>query len=94
MISQCAPGLIPSIFSISGWLPMKKLMPPLCEIIARSFPTTGLRTDTSATGSAAPARTTAVQSSGLFGITDAYTEKAFKDGFLAIAEAINDFRIR
>lgn len=28
---------------------------------------------------------------GLFGITDAYTEKAFKDGFLAIGEAINDF---
>ena len=28
---------------------------------------------------------------GLFGVTDAYTEKAFKDGFLAIAEAINDF---
>ncbi len=28
---------------------------------------------------------------GLFGITDAYTEKAFKDGFLAIAEAINEY---
>ncbi|HEX9017166.1 MAG TPA: hypothetical protein VF960_14345 [Chloroflexota bacterium] len=28
---------------------------------------------------------------GLFGITDAYTEKAFKDGFLAIAETINEY---
>jgi hypothetical protein len=28
---------------------------------------------------------------GLFGIADACTEKAFKDGFMAIAETINDF---